>query len=277
MRPVSASKRTATTWPCAQSPLTSTLWPRASSSARTSGEMRASDRHHAGPLVAGVEAVAEVRAVEAVGASIASCRSIPKSTSLRKNCSVHWSCAVAAGRAEHHARPAVLRDQGGRERGARPLAGLQAVGVRGVEEEHLRPRAQREAQPRDDRRGAEPAAAGGDGDHVPVAVDHVELRGVAAVVHRPLRPASPAAVRGLLAEPLPGRSSSEARFGSTSLRRLSAYSFESSRSSGTSRELRVAVVGLAVREGQLGALDHGVNVVRTVVRPSPPGRSPPAG
>ena len=52
---------------------------------------------------------------------------------------------------------------------------------------------------------------------------------------------------------------------SISRRRMSAYSRESRPANGHVHEIGVAVVGVAVGEGQLQRLQHGVDVIRGIV------------
>ncbi len=86
---------------------------------------------------------------------------------------------VAARRAEGEPGLAVAQRHRGRQRGARPLAGLERSRHGGVQPEHLAARAQAEAELGNDRRALQPAAAGRGRDHVAVPVDHVEMHGVA--------------------------------------------------------------------------------------------------
>ena len=178
--PLSGSKRTAQTCPFAQSPVTSTSWPSASARrgpppASAPRRRAASGGRRAGRTSSGSAAVWKL------GASIASCRSIPKSTTFRKNWSVHWSCWSPPGRPEHHVRLAVLHRQRRRQRRARALAGRERVGVARVEVELLAARPEREAEPGDDRRGRNPAAARRGREHVALGVDHVDVGRVAGV------------------------------------------------------------------------------------------------
>ena len=87
---------------------------------------------------------------------------------------------IAARRAERHVRLAVAQRERGRQRGARPLARCETGGVALVQPEHLGARGQAEAELRDHRRALQPAARRRRRDHVAVAIDHVDMAGVAA-------------------------------------------------------------------------------------------------
>src|SRR5690349_11385976 len=65
---------------------------------------------------------------------------------------------IAARRAPGEVRLAVAQREGGRQRRARTLAGRERGGMALLEPEHLRARAEREAELRNDRRGMQPAA-----------------------------------------------------------------------------------------------------------------------
>ncbi|MNI46574.1 hypothetical protein D3C73_1010450 [compost metagenome] len=86
---------------------------------------------------------------------------------------------VAARRAERHIGLPVAQHQAGRQGGARALAGLQLAGHAIVQPGHLQPGGQRKAQAGHDGAGRQPAARGRGGHHVAVAVDNVDLAGVA--------------------------------------------------------------------------------------------------
>ena len=173
---------------------------------------------------------------------------------------------VAAGRPDRHVGLAVAQHQRRRQRRARALARLERVRQPLGEPEHLRARAHAEAEAGDDRRAVEPAAARGGGDEVAVAVGDVEVAGVArqADVGSP----TPAALDhgrlrrqdGSRPSGAPGRSSSDAR-SPTSARRCVRVLGAQQRLERHVDEVRVAVPGLAVRERQLRALEHGVRVL----------------
>src|SRR6266516_5699688 len=86
---------------------------------------------------------------------------------------------VAPGRAESQRRLAVAGGNRRRERGARSLAGLERVRQALLEPEHLRSRAEGKAERRDHGSAPEPAATRRRRDHVPEAVDDVEVDRVA--------------------------------------------------------------------------------------------------
>src|SRR4029079_18302960 len=75
---------------------------------------------------------------------------------------------------------AVAQRERRRERGARALAGSERGGMAFLEPEHLRARAEAEAELGNDRRGLQPATGRGGGNHVAGLVDDVEMHGVAA-------------------------------------------------------------------------------------------------
>src|SRR5262249_40943746 len=87
---------------------------------------------------------------------------------------------VAARRAPGKVRLAVAQRHRRRERCAGPLAGRERVGMALVEPELLRAGAEAEAKLRDHRRGLQPTARWRRRHHVAVAVDDVEVHGIAA-------------------------------------------------------------------------------------------------
>src|SRR5262249_27024049 len=87
---------------------------------------------------------------------------------------------VAAGRAPREIRLAVTQRQGGRQRGARPFAGLERSRMVFLQPEHLPPGAEAESEFRNHRRGLQPAAGGRRGNHVAGPIDDVEMHGIAA-------------------------------------------------------------------------------------------------
>src|SRR5262249_35126404 len=92
---------------------------------------------------------------------------------------------VAARRAPGEIGLAVAQRERGRKRGARPLAGSQRGGVAFLEPEHLRARAETEAEPGNDRRRLQPTARRRGRDHVAGLVDDIEMHGVAAHLANP--------------------------------------------------------------------------------------------
>ncbi len=92
---------------------------------------------------------------------------------------------IAAGSAECDPRLAIAERESRAERGARPFAAFNAVGVIGIEVEHLRPRPQTEAQAVDDRRALQPASAWRARDQVSTAISDRDMNRVAA--HSPAR------------------------------------------------------------------------------------------
>ena len=177
------------------------------------------------------------------GASIAACRSSPKCEVAEKHVQRPLVLLVAARRAEREVRLAVARDQRRRERRARPLARRERVRQALLQPEHLRARAEAEPELGHDRCAPEPAAARRRRDHVPEAVDDVQVHGVAfRPGARRLADAGRLGVLGALStvarrgsRPTVSRGgASDDASSSISVRRSSAYSRESSTSSGTS-------------------------------------------
>src|SRR5207302_468738 len=82
---------------------------------------------------------------------------------------------VAAGCAERKAWFAVAKRERRAERGPRPFAAFQVIGMLGVEVEHLGSRAEAEAEAWDHRRALQPSTARGAGDKVPMTVGECEL------------------------------------------------------------------------------------------------------
>ena len=103
---------------------------------------------------------------------------------------------VAARRADRHVGLAAAQHERRRERRARPLARLERVRQPLGEPEHLRARAEAEAEAGDDRGAVQPAAARGRRDEVAVAVGDVEVAGVARQAERRLAGAGGARDRG---------------------------------------------------------------------------------
>src|SRR5213080_5044817 len=87
---------------------------------------------------------------------------------------------VAAGRTPGEIRFAVTKRERGRERGARSLAGGERSGMALLQPEHLRARAEAEAEFRNDGRGLQPSAGGCRRDHVAGGINDVEVHGIAA-------------------------------------------------------------------------------------------------
>ena len=140
------------------------------------------------------------------------------------------------------------------------LPGTSAFGVPLVEVEHLAARAEREAEPLDHGRRADPAAAGRRREEIAPAIDGVDVGGIAgddaasvSASRRRDRARRRDAARGWPA----------AR--SISSRRSAAYSSDSSQPDRHGGELGIAVVALAVGEGELGALEVHVQVLGGVV------------
>src|SRR5690242_8834908 len=77
---------------------------------------------------------------------------------------------VAPGRSERHERFAVSRGDRGGERGTRPFARPERIGMAFVEVEGLHTRTERKAQRVHHRRAGNPSAARGNRDHIAVAV-----------------------------------------------------------------------------------------------------------
>ena len=183
---------------------------------------------------------------------------------------------LAARRAERHPRLAVAQREAGRQRGARPLAAAPGCSASpSLQPEHLPARAHAEAEFRDHRRGLQPAAGRRGADHV--AVRSITSRWQ---VSAPITPS-----RATVGSPAPGARSSQhgARVGGVVID-PSAYGRASCRaaapamrcgrpacgvprcsrptaasSSGTVDEIRIAVIGLAIGVGELGAFHHGVD------------------
>ena len=207
---------------------------------------------------------------------------------------------VAAGRAPGEVRLAVAQRHGRRERRARPLAGRERGRMALLEPEHLRARAEAEAELRDHRRGMQPAAGRRRRHHVAVAVDDVEMHRVArhrahllalaSPARRPRRAGRPRhASTGCADRRLarPGRADrgalpsarrslhglAEARRScrggararpdrSTSLRARVVVGVREQRLDRHVDEFRIAVERVAVREGELRALDLQMDEVR---------------
>src|SRR5260370_1927573 len=87
---------------------------------------------------------------------------------------------IAAGSAERDPRLAIAEHERRAESGTRPFAAFDAVGVIGIEVEHLRPRTEAEAQAVDDRRALQPASAWRTSDQVSVAISDRDVNRVAA-------------------------------------------------------------------------------------------------
>ena len=185
---------------------------------------------------------------------------------------------VAARRAEGEAGLAVLEGDRGRQRRARALAGRERGGQAFFQPEHLGAGIQREAEFRDDRRGLHPAARGRRRDHVAPFVDDVDMDGVALAAGRDHRGhgrlADASAALGRLGDGAerPHRmrdlrlvAGDDAR---PQLQRgaLADQPAPSGRiilgEQGRQRhlhEIRVAVIGLAIGEGELHRLDDMVD------------------
>ena len=149
-----------------------------------------------------------------------------------------------------------------------PLARLERVRQPLREPEHLRARAEAEAEAGDDRGAVQPAAARGRRDEVAVAVGDVEVAGVARQAERRLAGAGGARDGG--GERRHPRLAPVGRARAQRLRRALAHERAALVRVGRAQqrverdvhELRVAVPRLAVRERELRALDDGVDVVR---------------
>ena len=223
---------------------------------------------------------------------------MPQWTWRRNICSDPLVLLVAAGRAPGEVRIAVAQRHGRRERDARPLAGPDRVRVALLEPELLGAAAEAEAELRDRRRGLQPAAGRRRRDHVAVAVDDVEMHGVAAHDAGAFELAAVAARRqvrivDVVVGPAPDASDrrladagrgealaaghadlephAEARdvAGPLLHRRLLAdelaarvgVGVRQQHVAGHLHEIRIAVEGLAVGIGELRALDHGVDEI----------------
>ena len=88
--------------------------------------------------------------------------------------------AVAARRAPAQIRLALAQRERRRQSGARAPAGSERGGMAFLEPEHLRPRAEAEAELRNHRRRLQPAAGRRRGHHVAGVIDDVEMHGIAA-------------------------------------------------------------------------------------------------
>ena len=188
--------------------------------------------------------------------------------------------AVSARRPERHPRRAVLGDHRRCQGGARSLSRLQRVRTVGVQVEHLPPRSQRQTQPPDDGRRADPSAAGRGRDHVARRVDGVEVGRVAHVrvaeskvdeVARRDAECPPVVLRHVfedvvgnphadIAGPLLHRGRLPDQRPSLCRVLLGQQLVE-----GNVVEVRVPVVTLAVGERQLGGLHQRVDVLGRVV------------
>ena len=171
---------------CPKRGCTSRRCPRRSSSASVARPKGSSDREVAGQPLPRVEGARHVLRAEA--------RRVDRLLQVQAVVDVAQErvqrplvLLVAAGRAEREVRVAVAQGQRRRQRGARPLARRDGVGVGRVEPEHLAAHGDREAEARHHRRAREPAAARGGGDHVAVPVDHVEMARVARASARATR------------------------------------------------------------------------------------------
>ena len=199
--------------------------------------------------------------------------------------------AVPARRAERHVGLTRAEDEARAQGRARPLPRCQARREAFLEPEHLRARAQAEAELRDHRRALQPASARHGRDHVAPAVDHVDVHGVVGDdapsgkvrLARPRRgePARLArARRG-------GRARGDrdaadgtwqarlARAGRTRAQLEGGFSAHQAAARGVVAlaeqyrhrhlaEVGVAVPGLAIGKGELGALDDGVQELRAL-------------
>src|SRR6266852_7624801 len=87
---------------------------------------------------------------------------------------------IAAGSAERDPRLAITERESRAEGGTRPFAAFDAIGVIGIEVEHLRPRPQAEAQAVDDRRALQPASAWRTRDQVSMTISDGDVNSVAA-------------------------------------------------------------------------------------------------
>ena len=141
--------------------------------------------------------------------------------------------------------------------------------MRRIEREHLAARPERKAEPGDHRRAGEPRAADRRGDHVPLRVHRVQVGGVVGVdialcgpVGRDAQVAQNELVRVRSRVPRPQHPRGVSRvYQAPPVRRVR---FGEQRIQRHLCELGIAVVELAVRKGQLRALDDGMNVVRRV-------------
>src|SRR5258708_14530912 len=95
---------------------------------------------------------------------------------------------VAPWRAECEPRLAITEREGRAQGRPRPLAALDAIGVIGIEVEHLRPRPEAKTKAADDRRALQPASAWRTRDQVSVAISDRDVNRVAAHSSSRLRP-----------------------------------------------------------------------------------------
>ena len=155
---------------------------------------------------------------------------------------------VAAGSAVREPRLAAAQHEPGRERRARSRARLERRRQTLLEPEHLRARAERPAERRDHRRALQPAARRRRREEVAEAVGDVEVHGVAA---RRLSDAQWHRVTRRVVASGGGRARGAApsdASSSTSVRRSSLYSVESSVSSGTGSASPYERVAVGERE-----------------------------
>ena len=222
-----------------------TSWPRRSSPAITSSPSRSSTT-----APAGVHARGQNESTSAVVCSDGRVdrllRRCSRPTIMRSSTgSCHCSCWSPPGVPSAISARPVAQHERGRQRRARARPGAQGGGGAGIEPRHLQPGAEAEPELGDRRRGLQPAARGRDRDHVAPAVDDVDVARVAAGVARPhdrrLAGAGDraASVRsggrnGARPGTAPGRHSRDAVVADLGAPASTAYSSDSSSSSGTS-------------------------------------------
>ena len=170
-----------------QAPISLTACPSVRSSARVALGNAGLDVELAGPVGARIERVherlgREARRLDGLLGIHA------EDEQVEDDLQIGLGLVVAAGAADGRGRHAVLADQIAHQRGARPLAGQQAVGMTVLEHEHLAARAERAAQLRRERRLPEHAAARRQADHVAVAIDGGDVGGAVGAAGRRARP-----------------------------------------------------------------------------------------
>ena len=175
----SSSRATAVTRPSVHGPETSTSWPRRAQVGDDVVAEALLDRDRAAREAAGIEGRDQVVHVE-LGRVDRLLQVQAESDVADEDVQRPLLLLVAAGRSPGEIGLAVAEGEPRAERraraGARPERGGEAL----LEPEHLRARAERPAERGDHGRALQPAAARGRREHVPPAVDDVEVDGVAA-------------------------------------------------------------------------------------------------
>ena len=279
---MAGSQPTAHIRPSDQGSATSTWWPRRRSSATVAAPIRSLDRQgcRAGPG-AGRTSWGSARCGRRARRSPA-CRSRPAWRCAQEPVQCHWSCWSPPGVPKASQGSPSRSARRRRQRGARPLAGRRARrAARRSSQNICAPRAEAEAELGDAGELCSQPPLGVADDHVAPAVDDVDVAGVAGAVARrdAQRVGSPT---GAVAPVRPERRGPRTAGGSTGRRaaRASPGAASARRRAPTSAraplgvggveqpgerhvdEVGVAVPGLAVGEGELGALDHRVDVAR---------------